>query len=581
MDFIYMFKKSLEYAGKEKWKILACAIMHTVSVAAIVIQPMVFSMVINVLQEQSASVIEKVVFWLVIYVVCFYMFETFHRSARFLELYVAYGNRKRFVIEVYDKLQSLPLSWHNDHHSGNIVSRVNKASDALYSFGQSIYNYITAIVNSIGSAIILWFISPFVAVIAVSVGIVLIISTKKIYSRSVPEYRKLNEGFHKISATLQDGIGNITTIILLRLGKCIGNDLNIKFRENFIHLVKENKLTQIKCHVNSLLIMLLNVCLIFYYIENKTKSGGIVMLGSVNAIFQYISQLMNAFQFYASDYERVLHWKADFDAFLSIIETPERTFAFEMEQIPTDWRKLSIGPVNFSYENGETSLSNLYIDFEKGKRIAFVGGSGSGKSTILKIIRGIYDVPNCSVVVDGKNKYSIKALSAVTSLMPQEPEIFDNTVLYNITMGIEASVNEIQKTLWQADFQDVLAKLPKGLESGISENGVNLSGGEKQRLALARGLFSIKDSSLIMFDEPTGNLDAAAEMKVYTRIFESLKDRCVVSVLHRLHLLKLFDYIYVFHDGDIIEQGNLNQLLEKHGYLSYLWEQYMLEQDNK
>ncbi|QSX04992.1 ABC transporter ATP-binding protein [Sedimentibacter sp. zth1] len=578
MDFIYMLKKLIAYSGKEKWKIFVYSIMHIISIVATVAQPMVFAMIINTLQYQNNNMMEKVVFWLFIYVACFYVFEIFHRSARFIELYVAYDVKKRYVLKTYNLLQSLPLGWHNEHHSGNIVSRVNKASDALYCFGQSMYNYIMTIVNFVGSIIVLWFISPVVAIIAVFVGLILVFSTKRIYNLSVPEYRMLNEGFHKISATLQDGIGNITTIILLRLGKCIGYDLETKFKDNFIHLVNENKFTQIKCHVYSLLVMLLNVGLIFYYIYDKTKNGNIVMLGLVTAIFQYLSQLMEAFGFYVGDYEKVIHWRNDFDSVLSIIDLSNNIAYMETRQIPLKWNKLLIRTVDFSYDNSEIVLHNLQICLEKGKKIAFVGDSGSGKSTMLKIIRGIYDVPNCNVIVDDNYKYELKSLTNITTLIPQEPEIFDNTVLYNINMGIKSTDADIQRVLWQSAFDEVIEKLPKGVNSLINENGVNLSGGEKQRLALARGLFSVKDSSIVLFDEPTGSLDAATELKVYTRVFESLSDRCVISVLHRLHLLKLFDYIYVFHNGDIVEHGELDNLINNKGYFTYLWEKYMLEQ---
>ena len=153
--------------------------------------------------------------------------------------------------------------------------------------------------------------------------------------------------------------------------------------------------------------------------------------------------------------------------------------------------------------------------------------------------------------------------------------MFDHSLLYNIVMGLEYTKEELKEAVYLSGLDEVLPKLPNGIYSQVSEDGVNLSGGEKQRLALARGIFSIKDSSIVLLDEPTASLDAETELKVYERMFAQFTDKCIVSVLHRLHLLYLFDYIYVFRDGNIIEQGTLEELKKHGGYFGELWEKYM------
>lgn len=472
-------------------------------------------------------------------------------------------------------LQSMPLSWHTKHHSGNVISRVNKASDALLNFGQSIYNYVTAVVQFVMAAVVLWIISPVISVVSIIAGCILVFVTKQFYNKSVPEYRKLNEGFHEIAGTMQDGVSNITTIIILRLGKCVYKDLEKKFDANYCHMKADNKYTQYKCHFNSLIEIVLNVGLIFYYIFSTTKSGEAVMLGSITAIFQYLSQIMQAFWFYGTDYESCIHWKADLDAVDQIFSGEDNMQPMLQETVNPDWRKIKLAAVNYQFENSKIALHDISVELDRGKRIAFVGESGSGKSTLLKIIRGIYPVDTCKVEIDGDQNRKISALAGITTLIPQEPEMFDHSVLYNIAMGLESSKEEIDQAIYLSGFDEVLGKLPNGLQSQVSEDGVNMSGGEKQRLALARGIFSVKDSSIVLLDEPTASLDAETELKVYERMFAQFSDKCIVSVLHRLHLLHLFDYIYVFHDGRIVEQGTLEQLKARNGYFTELWNQYM------
>lgn len=159
----------------------------------------------------------------------------------------------------------------------------------MFKFGQSLYEYITAIVRFIVSVLVLWIISPVIAIVSIVAGCLLILITRQFYNKSIPEYRKLNEGFHNIAGTMQDGVSNITTIIILRLGKCIYKDIEKQFDANFLHLKTDNWYTQGKCHFNSLIEIVLNVAMIFYYIITATKGGDAIMLGSITAIFQYLS----------------------------------------------------------------------------------------------------------------------------------------------------------------------------------------------------------------------------------------------------------------------------------------------------
>lgn len=576
MDFIYVFYRYWKLAEKEHFKICVYVLLHTISVVAVAMQPLAFSMVINTLQNQHEQMLCHVTGWLFAYVFCFYIFEICHRLARGIEITVAYHSKKKFVLDTYLVLQSLPLGWHVNHHSGNVVSRVNKASDAFLNFGQSFYIYITELVNFITSAVILWLISPVISIVSILTGVLLIFITGIFYKKTVPEYRKLNEGFHEIAGIVQDGISNISTIIILRLGKCVYKDIEKRFDANFCHAKTENRYTQFKCHFNSLLEIALNVGLIFFYIFSAAKSGEVIMLGFITAIFQYLSKIMQSFWFYATEYEGCIHWRADIEAVDKIFTDVGDISDTEKELIQPDWKSIEVNTSDFCFENGKTALFHAAVKLERGKRIAFVGESGSGKSTLLKIIRGIYQADNSFLRIDGENrKIKMASLMDITTLIPQEPEMFDHSLLYNIVMGLEYTEEELREAVYLSGLDEVLPKLPNGIYSQVSEDGVNLSGGEKQRLALARGIFSIKDSSIVLLDEPTASLDAETELKVYERMFAQFTDKCIVSVLHRLHLLYLFDYIYVFKDGNIIEQGTLEELKKHGGYFGELWEKYM------
>jgi ABC-type multidrug transport system fused ATPase/permease subunit len=578
MEFLHLFKVYWKTSRPEQWRVVFYVFWHAFSVVGSLCQPYAFAMALNCLQNNRIYEIWK---WLILYAVGFTVFEVGHRIARSTERYLAFRNRKRYVLASYERLQSFPLKWHNDHHSANTIDRVNKAADALFHYGQCQSNYIEVIVNLIGSLLILWTISPLVSIIGCVIGFLSVIITKGLYRRSVPEYRMQNELFHKLAAALMDYVSNITTIIVLRLGLQARDDLSNRIDNIFPHLVKEHRITQVKCFISAFLVAALNISMIVYYIHTQASSGQMIMVGAVATLFQYLNLLMTAFGFYGGDYENVIHWWQDYNAASLLYNDDNESMEIVLSQetaIPRNWLKLLIHPLSFSYGVGQAELKCNEIVLERGKRIAFVGESGAGKSTCLHILRGLLTT-NGLITVDEKLTLSIREIGQIATLIGQEPEIFENTIRYNITLGLPASEGEIIRSAKIACFDEVADKLPSGYDSDIRENGVNLSGGEKQRLSLTRGIFAIQDSSLVLLDEPTSSLDTATEMTIYKRMFETLTDHCVVSTIHRLHLLPLFDYVYVFRDGKIVESGTFQSLLRSSGELSRLWSQYGIKSE--
>jgi ABC-type multidrug transport system fused ATPase/permease subunit len=157
------------------------------------------------------------------------------------------------------------------------------------------------------------------------------------------------------------------------------------------------------------------------------------------------------------------------------------------------------------------------------------------------------------------------------TLFPQDPEIFENTILYNITLGLPFHKEDIMKVCEAAMFVDVIQNLPHGLETHIQEKGVNLSGGQKQRLALARGILSARTSDIILLDEPTSSVDPKTEVLIYEKMFSCFSDKAIISSLHRLHLLNRFDYVYIMDQGRIVDHGTFDHLKSNSQIFQKLW----------
>jgi len=170
--------------------------------------------------------------------------------------------------------------------------------------------------------------------------------------------------------------------------------------------------------------------------------------------------------------------------------------------------------------------------------------------------------------------HQFKSISPYITLIPQEPELFNSTIKHNITVGVSHSDKNVIKHCELARFAEVVNRLPKGLKSVINEKGVNLSGGEKQRLALARGLLACHGKPIILLDEPTSSVDGKNERAIYNNIFQEFPEATLVSSIHRLHLLELFDTIIMFDKGKIVANGTLAVLLRTSAQFKAYWKKY-------
>lgn len=215
------------------------------------------------------------------------------------------------------------------------------------------------------------------------------------------------------------------------------------------------------------------------------------------------------------------------------------------------------------------------MSIRRGERIALIGKSGSSKTTFLKLFRDLYHPSSLDLSADGAMiPDGFAGISRAIALIPQDPEIFATTIGENITLGAEYSEETIRRYTDMACITADIEMLPKKFDSSINEKGVNLSSGQRQRLALARGLLACEDKSVVLLDEPTSSVDVTNEMQIYKNIFKGFPDKAVISSIHRLHLLPYFDRIYLFEKGRIIASGMLDELLSTSFEFKEVWKHY-------
>jgi ABC-type bacteriocin/lantibiotic exporter with double-glycine peptidase domain len=244
-------------------------------------------------------------------------------------------------------------------------------------------------------------------------------------------------------------------------------------------------------------------------------------------------------------------------------------------RVSPSWHSLDLQDLAFSYGLNEGSgIRGLSLRIKRGEKIALVGPSGGGKSTLLKIMGGMIAPERCEVLFDDKNDFDIEDVSSISLLLPQEPEIFTETVRYNLTFDEQFTPEELQFFVSLCKVEAVIDKLPGAWSNFLAEKGLNLSVGERQRIALARGLVRAKDRDILLLDEPTSSLDPHTEKEVFFSILDHFKDRTIITACHRLALVPLFDKIIYVKNGVIEESGGFDELLERNGLFSLAWSDY-------
>jgi ABC-type multidrug transport system fused ATPase/permease subunit len=390
--------------------------------------------------------------------------------------------------------------------------------------------------------------------------------------------REMNQREHEVSSNLFDSLSNIRTVITLRLERSMESGLLKKIRRVFKPFRRNAIINEWKWFTAEMMITLIYGVIVVGYVYQHWTPGKTFMVGGLVALLGYINQFTSVFQNVAIQYTQLVQHHTNVNEVQIVSDAYTEQHPIEnVKRFPRKWNVVQIDKLNFShrslYEEKyiPQSLHNIHLKIEKGKRIALIGHSGSGKSTLLSVLRGLYPAqPGISIRIDDID-YPIETLDEKVTQFPQEPEIFENTIAYNVTMGLPATEDDIRQACEIASFSEVVEQMPKGLQTDIKEKGVNLSGGQKQRLALARGILAAKDSEIILLDEPTSSVDPKTEAIIYEKLFRVFRDKAFVSSMHRLHLLDQFDYVYLLESGRIIDEGTFSDLMLRSEAFKKLW----------
>lgn len=553
-------------------------IAYIIAQSVLSLGPYAFGKTVDILQHFTPDKLTSVVLWLSMSVAVLLIFWLFHGPARVKEREVAMHIQQDLRSRIYEQLTQLPLKWHQNHHSGNIISRINRASTALYRFAGDQFIYIETIIKFIASSCFLLWISLPVGLLSLLSCAISIVTVLLFDRKLIPLYNKENEIDNHVGAVMFDYISNMTTILTLRLGELTRSNLFQRLMSIWPFYKKDIVINEVKWFVMGVVLTTLQSIILIGYIVHSLHTTGAVMIGLIVMIYRYQWDLSEVFYNFSATYSDLVRMDTDVKG-LQVIQEDIARLAHKTpgENIARQWHHIDITDLDFYHSQDDVSkkiFDHLNLTIRRGEKIALIGESGGGKSTLLNMIRGLYTPDNAQLKIDGVLFPSLEPLQSITTLIPQDPEIFENTIEFNITLDVEEKPEIIQQAVKLACFDNVLDTLPSGLKTDIREKGLNLSVGQKQRLALARGLFAARFSSLILMDEPTSSVDLPTEKNILSGVIQAFPDAALMVSLHRLHLLPKFDRIIMLDHGKIIADGQTADLLNKPGPVRQLWENY-------
>jgi ABC-type multidrug transport system fused ATPase/permease subunit len=577
--YISLMRTAWRYARHEKKRYV---LLYSLFIAASIVSamnPLLYGWFINAVQKEGITRLHYAWIYAGAFMALKLLEWAFHGPARIMERYLAFNLSRNFLQELYHQTLHLPVKWHQDHHSGATINRIRKAYEALKDFFQNGFMYMYTLTKFLSSFIAMIFFSPLFGAIGVAIGAVtvwIIFRFDKPFMKAVDE---TNEKEHIVSSTLFDSLSNIITVITLRLEKRMENSVLSKVKDVFAPFGRSVRINEWKWFVADTMVTLIYVVTALGYIWQHTRPGSIFMLGSLVALLGFVNQFTSVFHDIAFQYTQIVQYNTDVQTARFIAAAyKDQHLPDTNEGLPEKWKKITIKGLNFSHkesyssEHKAHSLHDINITIEKGKRIAFIGESGSGKSSLMAVLRGLYaPEPGVTITIDDEHTTDAAAIAASITLFPQEPEIFENTIEHNITLGLPFDEKDILEVCETAHFTEVIHHLPRGLQSNIQEKGVNLSGGQKQRLALARGILAARSSEIVLLDEPTSSVDPKTEIQIYEKLFVACNGKAVISTLHRLYLLSYFDYVYILQNGHIADEGSFTDLRKRSAVFNELW----------
>ena len=467
---------------------------------------------------------------------------------------------------LYDHLQKLSFAYHDKAQTGQLMSRATVDIEAVRMFmSMGLLSLIQTVFQIGGAAYLLiatdWSLALMTLAFFPPIAWVTIVFSRRLQ----PIWLSVQQLIASLGTTLQESLNGIRVVKSFSREKEESRKFDKDARTLYKAQVSAARLTAINMPLMTVLMSLPYALMLWY--GGRQVVAGAMTTGDLVAFMLYLSQLampirrlgmiINMYSRTVSAGQRILEI---FDTQSLVKEKPD---AIELGRVKG---AVEFEGVSFSYDSSGPALDNVSFKVQPGQTVALVGGSGSGKSTITHLIPRFYDVSAGRVTIDGVDirNVTLSSLRRNVGLAQQDVFLFSTTVRGNIAYGVpDASMEQITRAAKAAQIHDFITSLPGGYDTWVGERGVTLSGGEKQRIVIARAL--LLDPSILVLDDSMSSVDAETEHLIRLALQELIKDRTTFIITHRLPIIRNADLVLVLKDGRLVEQGKHEELMTKNG----------------
>ncbi|MGY8763835.1 MAG: ABC transporter ATP-binding protein [Fidelibacterota bacterium] len=476
-------------------------------------------------------------------------------------------------VSAYDHAQRLELNWHEKQTTGNISAILNDDVNQLERFlNNGVNQIIQVIISTIIIGLIFFYISPLIASIAILPVPIIFFMSLFFQKKLSPRYKSIREKVGVLNSSIINnlmGIQTIKSFMTFDFEKGIIKGLSDDYQ-------KENiKAISISSAFNPLIRMgVLAGFLGTILIGSHMALNNTIEVGSYSVLVFLTQRFLWPFTSLSTlidDFERSM---ASSNRIFDLIQTKKKIInhpnAIIIDSLMND---ITFNEISFNYDGKENLFKNFNLEIPFGSSVGIVGDTGSGKTTIAKLLLRLYEPTDGSIYI-GKyniNEIDINSLRKKIGIVSQDSFLFNSTIKNNISYGItNPLIEDIEDAAIQSQSIEFIDKLPFGFDTAVGERGQTLSGGQQQRIAIARTL--MRQPDIIIFDEATSSVDNKTEQLIQQALFDIRKGRTSIIIAHRLSTIRNCSNIFVLKDGEIIEEGNHDYLVSlKKSYYSQLW----------
>lgn len=481
---------------------------------------------------------------------------------------ISYRLRK----DLFDRLLSLPVGYFDTHATGDIISKISYDVDTLNStLTSDLVSICASIITVVVSFISMVMISTKLVLVFVFTVPMSVILTKRITRITRPMFRNRSRKLGELNGMVEEFISGQKTLKAYHQEentkkKFAGKNeeaVNAYYRADYYGSMVGPSVN----FMNNLSLTLISIFGAIMYLFGQMTLGNISSFVLYSRKFSgpinEAANIMGEFQSSLSAAERI------FQLMDELSEVADKKEAKELIDIEGN---VVVDNISFGYDENKIILKNLSMNAPAGSMVAIVGPTGAGKTTLINLLMRFYDVNEGSIMVDDNKISDVtrKSLRKSYAMVLQDTWLFEGTIFENIAYGNEsATMEDVIEAAKAAKIHSYIKRLPKGYDTVITDDGTNISKGQKQLMTIARAM--LLDAKMLILDEATSNVDTRTELQIQQAMRNLMKDKTCFVIAHRLSTIKNADHILVVNEGNIVEQGNHKELLKRNGFYSKLY----------